>query len=119
MFEKMRTEIKDAFNLKLDLIFQIHDSIFENSERRRGVNRDEIKKYAKRHGDFWVFYLKPHKSIDSTQGVSVVDLLEGSSIYKDRGIIDKYNFVMRLGPGGARHELMILRPNEIAGINVR
>jgi len=116
MSAKMSSMLRSACDAKLNLIFGVHDSIFDDTEARRGINREEIQKYARKSGNFWVFYLTPMRGSNSKMGVSVLDLLNGE---KDRGVRDKFNFVMRVGEGKARHELLILRPNEIAGITVR
>lgn len=116
MFARMKSILKATAGEKLDLAIGISDRIFDNPEASRGITRNEIKKYAYKRGDSWFFYLKPRRAPDSNFEICVTDLLNRTG---DRGIIDKYNFVIRVGFRTERQSLLVLRPYEITGISVR
>ena len=88
--------LKRASDMGVNLTFKITDQIFEYGESRRAITRSDMERLARKDGDFWVLY--------------------GG---RNRGLIDRYNFVIRERNGENFTAVGIFRPHEIESINIK
>lgn len=116
MVAKMKGLLQIAKDERLDLVFGVKNSIFDNPEALRAVDPQEMAKYARRTGDIWMFHLKPGTG-DPKIRVMAADLWDKKM--GRRGNLYRYNFVMRVKEGDGWQDALILRPNELAGITVK
>jgi len=107
--------LKRASDMGVNLTFKITDQIFEYGESRRAITRSDMERLARKDGDFWVFDFSPKRNKESRFTISVLDLYGG----RNRGLIDRYNFVIRERNGENFTAVGIFRPHEIESINIK
>ncbi len=57
----LKNLIEEVSDRRFGMSFKIKDSILKSSEARRGILPNDLEKFAKHEGDFFVFNLNPRK----------------------------------------------------------
>ena len=93
-----------------DLTFRISKEIMNVDESRRAISLEDLKKYAKTEGNFFVFNLYVRKGSEGSARMKVIDFWRNQP---DRGIIDRYNFVFEARSGDGWTTVGVFKPHEI------
>lgn len=107
---RMDNLLKKAGEMGVNLTFKIKKEILQNTEARRSISEQDLRRYAKVEGDFLVFNMYAKKSPEGTVHLGVTDLLEGA---EGRGIIDKYNFIFEAKSGDGWRTVGVFRAHEV------
>lgn len=107
---KMGAAITKTREMGVGVSFRIKREIMDRDESRRAISREDIRRYAKIDGNFFVFNLKAKKGQNGNVRIGVKDLWGNRP---GRGIVDRYNFVFEAKSGDGWTTVGVFKPHEI------
>jgi hypothetical protein len=113
---RMDSLLKKASDAGVGIEIRIKDEVLKNTEGRRAISMADLARFATHDENSYVFRFSPKKSPEGKIRIGAKDvwMREG-----DRGIVDKFNFVIEAKSDFGWRTVAIFRPHEITSIKIR